>query len=140
MAAPPITSSAAGLDLSPRFFKTTTVAASPSAATITIVASLTIDAELAVQECAMLWAYGSYTVGTNGVSVLLQIRKTDASGTVIGTTGAVTATAAELGSLSLQGLDTSPTLPNQVYVLCATVASGSAASTFSAVQLSALII
>lgn len=130
----------AQIDLSPRYFRTATVAASPAAATITIVATLTINEDLAVMEAVQLWAYGSFTVGTSGVSVLLQIRKTDATGTVLATTGAVTIAAASLGSLSLNGADTSPSLPGQVYVLTATVASAVAASTFSAVHLAALVI
>lgn len=138
--ATPLRLSAAGVDLSPRVQSTTTVAASPTASTITAVASLTVSGNIASNGGVVLLGYGSFTVGTSGVSVLLQIRKTDTSGTVVGTTGAVTYTAADLGSLSVLGLDTSPTLPGQVYVLCATVASGAATSTFSAVQLTAIVL
>lgn len=138
--ATPIKLSAAGIDLSPRVQTTTTVVASPTAATITIVASLTCSGFLGVTSGVLLFGHGAYTVGTAGVSVLLQIRKTDASGSVVGSTGAVTEVAANLGSLSVMGFDSSPTLPGQLYVLCATVASANAASTFSAVNLTAVIL
>lgn len=136
----PIVRSAAGVDLSARFFRTSTVGASPAAATITAVATLTLTADLIQNLGIMLWGQCAFTVGTNGVSVLMQIRQTNTTGTVVATTGAVTATAANLGSLSCQGIDLAGTLPGQVYVVCLTVASGSASSTVSAVNLSALVV
>lgn len=136
----PIKTSAAVVDLSPRVFQNSTVVGSPAAATITIVGSITINEDVAITEGVHLVCSGAFTVGASGVSVLLQIRKTDASGTVIGTTGAVTYTAADLGSLTVQAFDTSPSVPGQVYVLCATVASGAAASTFSAVRMFAIAV
>lgn len=138
--ASPIRLSALGIDLAPRVQYSKTVAASPSAATITTVCSLTIDGNLAANTGILLIGWGAFTVGTAGVSVLLQIRRTDTSGTVIASTGAVTYTAADLGSLSLSGFDTGPTLPGQVYVLAATVASANAASTFSGAQLTAVVV
>ena len=140
MPTPPIQFSAAGLDLSPRFFRTDTVAASPSAATETTIATLTIGSQLAVVSGILLFGYAAYTVGTAGVSVNLKIRQTDTSGTTIKATGATTATAANLGSMDLQGFDTAATLPGQVYVLTMTVASANAASTVSAAALYALVI
>ena len=136
----PIRFDAAGLDLSPRFFRTDTVAASPSAATETTIATLTIGSQLAVVSGILLFGYAAYTVGTAGVSVNLKIRQTDTSGTTIKATGATTATAANLGSMDLQGFDTAATLPGQVYVLTMTVASANAASTVSAAALYALVI
>lgn len=134
----PIQHSGLVLDLAPRVQINKTVAASPSAAAITTVCSLTIDGNLAVSTGILIVGWGAFTVGASGVSVLLQIRRTDTTGTVIASTGACTFAAGNLGSLTLQGLDTSPTLPGQVYVLCATVASAAAASTFSGVQLTAI--
>lgn len=136
----PIQYGGAALDLSPRLFKNATVVASPTGSTETIVCSLTIDGDLAVMEGIWIAAFGAYTVGTNGVSVNLKIRRTDASGSTLAATGAVTRVAAALDSGALQVFDTGPTLPNQVYVLTATVASGAAASTFSAASLIALVI
>ena len=140
MPTPPITANAVNLDLSGRFFRTDTVAASPSAATETIIATLTIGSQIAVVSGIYLFGFAAYTVGTNGVSVNLKIRQTDTSGTTIKATGAVTSTAANLGTMDLQGFDSSPTLPGQVYVLTMTVASGSAASTVSAAALYAVVV
>lgn len=140
MPTPPIQFSGANLDLSPRFFSTDTVAASPSAATETTIATLTIGSQLAVVSGIVLFGYAAYTVGTSGVSVNLKIRQTNTSGATIKATGATTAVAANLGSMDLQGFDTSPTLPGQVYVLTMTVGSGAATSTVSAAALYALVI
>ena len=140
MPTPPITASAIGLDLSPRYKTSVTVAASPAAAAETVIATLTITEQLAVNLGVELTGWAAWTVGTNGVSVNLKLRQTGTSGTTIAATGATTATAANLGSGIVQGIDTGPTLPGQVYVLTMTVASGSAASTVSAVYLRALVI
>lgn len=131
---------AAGIDLSGRLFRTATVAASPADATETIVASLTIGEDLAVAEGVLLWAYAAYTVGTNGVSVLPRIRRTNAAGTVIIAGGAQTSVAANLDNQGIQGFDSSPSIPGQVYVLTLTVGSATAASTVSAVELVALVV
>lgn len=140
MTAPPIQYGGAALDLSPRLFRNATVVASPAASAETIIASLTLNEDVAVMEGAVVWGFAAFTVGTNGVSLNLRIRKTDVAGTVLKATGAVTYTAADLASLSIVGFDTGPTLPNQIYVLTAIVASGSAPSTVSAVELGALVV
>ena len=132
--------SAVTVDLSPRFFHTATVAASPTDNTETVIASLTINSNLAVSRGIFLWGFAAYTVGTSGDGVNLKIRQTDASGSTIKATGLVTSTAANLGSLGINGLDASPTLPNQVYVLTMTVHAGAAASTVSALTLAALVL
>jgi hypothetical protein len=130
----------AGLDLSPRVAHTATVVASPAAATETIIASLTLNKDWQTGLGVVLFGWAAFTVGTSGVSVVLRIRETNASGTVIASTGAVTYTAADLGSLSLQGLDAGIAPPVNVYVVTMTVASGAAESTVSAVDLLALLI
>jgi hypothetical protein len=79
-------------------------------------------------------------VGTNGVTGLFEIRKTTNTGTLVGTTGALTVVATNLRSDSCIGIDTSPTLPGQVYVLALTVGSGSAGSTVGFVRLAALVV
>lgn len=137
-AAEPIRYDAPLLGLGGRVRQSTTVAASPAAATETIIASLTFDGLVQVEFGVIVIGFAAYTVGTNGVSVNLKLRKTDASGATLKATGAVTAVAANLGAGELCGVDTSPVLPNQVYVLTMTVASGSASSAVSAVELLAL--
>jgi hypothetical protein len=136
----PIRLNAAGVDLSPRFVKSTTVVASPAAAAQTTIATLTIPSSLVQVAGVELVAWAALTVGTNGVSVDLKIRQTDTSGTTIADSGAVTATAANLITVSAHGFDTAGVLPGQVYVATLTVASGSAASTVSAVYLRALVV
>jgi hypothetical protein len=140
MPAPPIRYDAAALDLSPRVFHTTTVAASPTAGTITAIASLTIPPDVALVKAVYLFGQASWTVGTNGVTGLLQIRQTDTSGTVVGTTGAATVVATNLVNQAVIGVDTAAVLPGQVYVLALTVGSGSAGSTVGFVRLAALVV
>lgn len=136
----PIALNSEVLDLSARMVESHAVVASPAAGSITTICSLTIAADLVITKGIFLEAFAAYTVGTNGVSGLLQIRQTNTVGTVIGTTGAVTVVAANLVAASVQGIDTAGVLPNQVYVLCLTVGSGSASSTVSSVSLFAAIV
>src|SRR5579859_2720486 len=131
----PIALSSEVLDMSARFVESHAVAASPAGGSITTICSLTISADLVVTKGIFLEAFAAYTVGTNGVSGLLQIRQTNTTGTVIATTGALTVTAANLVAASCQGIDTAGVLPGQVYVVCLTVGSGSATSTVSSVSL-----
>lgn len=134
----PIRRSAVDLDLSPRVVASKAVVASPSAATETIIASLTIPSfgDLSIVSGIQLEGWAAFTVGTNGVSANLRIRQTDASGTIIAATGATTVTAADLRSLVALGFDA--TAGVSVYVLTLTVGSGSAASTVSGVLLRAI--
>jgi hypothetical protein len=136
----PIRDTAAGLDLSPRVFTSTTVVGSPADATETIVCSVTVTGDIAAIFGVIILGFAAFTVGTNGVSVLAQIRQTNAAGTSKGSTGAVTATAANLSMRELIAIDTAPVLPGQVYVMTLTVASGSAASTVSQARLVALVV
>lgn len=138
--ASPIHYSANSIDLSPRVQRSTTVAASPAASSETTICTLTVSGNIAVSTGILLFGWAAFTVGASGVSVNLKLRQTDTSGTTVAATGAVTYTAADLGSLSLQGFDTAGVLPGQVYVLTMTVASGAASSTVSACQLTAVVL
>lgn len=138
----PITENIGRADLTDRFIENHTVSASPALAAITTVATLTWLPQTSptVVNGALLRCEIALTVGTNGVSVLLQIRRGTSAGTVIASTGAVTATAASLVALSTQGIDQGALAPGQAWVACLTIASGSAASAVSAVSLSAIVI
>src|SRR5438094_2212025 len=139
----PITRNVLGLDLSGRFFFSTVVVASPAAAAETIIASLTIDSNIAAVTGVDLTGWAAYTVGTNGTAVRLRIRQTSVAGTVKGDTGALTGSqhgAAILSADDCEGFDTAPTLPGQVYVLTMQVTAGSAAATVSAVKLRAVVV
>src|SRR5436309_2022064 len=113
---PPITESALGLDLSPRYAFTTAVVGSPAAAAETTVATLTVTQDLAIAVGIRLTAWCAFTVGTNGVSANLKIHHTNAAGATIAASGAVTVTAANLASLSAFGIDLLGVLPGQIYI------------------------
>src|SRR3954447_3904102 len=136
----PIAQSITNHDLSSRFQGTSTVVASPTANAETIIASLTLAnfGDIAVVSGIRLHAWAAFTAGTNGVSATLKIRETDASGTTVASTGAVTVVAASLYQLDALGADAAPGVVK--YVVTLTIGSGSTASTVSAVHLSATII
>lgn len=124
-----------GLDLSPRFARSATVAASPAAAAETVVASTTFPGGIPVKLGVIIIAYAAVTVGTNGVALTWKLRQTGTSGSTIKSSGALTAVATELVDETIVGFDTSPALTGQVYVLTLTVTSGSAPSTVSAAEI-----
>ncbi len=136
----PIQLAGAGVDLSKRIQETHTVVGSPATNAETIVASLTITDDLVVGRGVFLEAAISYTVGTSGVSGTLKLRQTNTSGATIASTGALTIVATNLRSDAVQGVDASPTLPGQIYVVTLTIGSGAATSTVSAVSLFATIV
>lgn len=140
MPADPIQIGAAGIDLSGRVFSTATVVGSPAAAAETVVAQVSIGPELGVGLGVLLLGYAAFTVGTNGTAVTTRLRRDSVAGTIVKSSGALTATAAQLIDRSIVGVDLSPTLPNEVYVLTLEVTAGSAASTVSATSLIAVVI
>jgi hypothetical protein len=136
----PIQESAAGIDLQSRVPVSTTVVASPSAATETIIGQITLTGDGSVQRSVIVRGWAAFTVGTSGTAVRLRIRKDNVSGTVIGDTGALTATAATLVQDNVAATDASPSNTGQVYCLTLTVTSGAAASTVSALELDAIVV
>jgi hypothetical protein len=136
----PIQETAAGIDLQSRVPVSTTVVASPSAATETIIGQITLTGDVSVQRSVIVRGWAAFTVGTSGTAVRLRIRKDNVSGTVIGDTGALTATAATLVQDNVAATDTSPSNTGQVYCLTLTVTSGAAASTVSALELDAIVV
>lgn len=139
----PISISGDRVDLTPRLRRSVVVVASPAAAAETIVCQTPAFGDIAVVTGVIVIAFVAFTVGTNGVSVNLKIRQTDANGTTIAATGVtnegVTA-ATQLGTRLAVGFDTAAVVPGQVYVATLTVGSGSAASTVSAVSLIAIAV
>jgi hypothetical protein len=137
----PIQWSAPNLDLSGRFFENHVVAASPAAAAETIICTLpALPRNLGFAKGVFLFTAAAFTVGTSGTNGNLRIRQTDASGTVVYSTGGVTMAAASLQNLSGIGLDASPSATGQVYVVTLTITAGSATSTVSAVSLIAIAV
>ena len=136
----PLRLSGLALDLSGRLVRSGTVAASPSAATETVICTLTIPEQVVVTEGVILHGWAALTVGASGVSAQLKIRRTGTSGTTVKDSGATTATAGNLLERGILGFDANEAVNGQVYVLTLTVASGAATSTVSAAELIALII
>jgi len=136
----PIKQSVIFTDLSGRFQSTQTVAASPALAAETIIGTLNITGfgDTSVVSGIQFDGWAAFTVGTSGVSATLRIRQTNASGTVVATTGALTVTAANLVQINVQGFDAAPGVG--VYVLTLQIGSGAAASTVSALSLQGVVI
>lgn len=140
MSPQPIQVGAAGIDLSGRVKRSSTVVGSPSAASETIVASVTVPGDLAFGLGVVVIGYAAVTVGTSGTALTWRIRQTDTSGTIVKASGAKTATAGNLVDETIVGTDLSPGANGQVYVLTLTVTAGAAASTVSAVEIVALAV
>ena len=126
-------------DLSPRIVGSTTVVASPTDATETIIGSVQLVGDLSYATGVFLIAQCSLTVGTNGVSVQLKWRRTSVGGTTVTTGGVSTSVAANVVYRELIGLDTSPGT-DQIYKLTLTVGSASAASTVSQLGILAIAV
>src|ERR1700757_2393034 len=122
----PIAQSITNHDISSRFLGTSTIVASPTDNTETIIASLTIPSfgDLAVVSGIRLHGFAAFTIGTSGVSGNLKIRQTNASGATVAATGAVNAgvwAATQLTTLAVLGFDATPGVAT--YVMTLTVAS-----------------
>lgn len=140
MSPQPIQYDSAHLDLSARFGFSKTVVGSPALAAITSICTVTVPGDLAVLTGINLEGWCAFTVGTSGVSAKLDLRQGSVAGAVVATTGLITVVAANLVTISVNGVDTVPVLPNQVYVLALTITSGAAISTVSAAQLDYLVV
>jgi len=138
----PITLDASHLDLSPRLFTSTAVAASPSAAAETTVCTITCTGDIASLVGVVLVGTVAFTVGTSGTAVTYRIRRTDTNGTVVFTSGATTAgiSAGNLVAQELSAFDAGGFTNGRVYVLTLQVTSGAAASTVSAANLMGLVV
>src|SRR2546425_2307960 len=87
----PITRTVRGDDFTPRFVRTTTVVASPTDNTETIIASITLSDNASAVAGVELIAFAAFTIGTSGSAGNLKIRQTNAAGSTIAATGAITA-------------------------------------------------
>lgn len=136
----PFQQSAAVLDLSPRVFKTATVVGSPAAASETIISSITINQDIQTVVGVILFATCAFTVGASGVSATYKIRRTDASGSTVYSSGATTKVAADLAEMTATAFDTFAVSPGGVYVATLTIGSGAATSTVSTATLVAIVV
>ena len=138
----PVRVAGAAVDLSGRIVQSSTIVASPTDNTETIIASLTLPANVNIISGVLLLCNANFTIGTSGVSGNLKIRQTSASGTTVVASGVVNAgvwAATQLTQLTVVGFDTAAS-SGQLYKATLTVGSGAAASTVSAVTLAALIL
>ena len=136
-------------DQSPRVAASTTVVASPAAASETVICQITgLDGQLSAQSGVLLVGTAAFTVGTSGTAVRLRIRTgtTAGAGTTIFDSGACTGgvAAGNLLCLMVQGWDTASTggtaIGSTSYCLTLTVTAGAATSTVSATNLSLNIV
>lgn len=136
----PIQQNAASLDLSTRFVQSKTVSTSPTGATIAAIASITVPQNLVIAAGAQLWAWFAVALDGDGSALTIELRKTNAAGAVVATSGAFDVVGGASAIYSINGFDTTPSTPGQVYALCVTVQDASGASTVSAVSLAALVV
>ena len=138
----PIRYDSIGFDLTKRIQVYTTVDASPSAASETVIATLNLASfsDIAVVSGIRLSGWAAFTVGTSGASVRLRIRQTNASGSVKADTGVLTGgvAAGNLLAQDVEGFDSGAGVGTYVFTM--TVGSGAATSTVSALVLQAVII
>lgn len=136
----PITANVVHEDLSVRFPVTTTVGASPSAASETVIGTLTVPSfgDTAVVSGIIVMGWAAYTVGTSGTAVTLKIRQTNVSGTTVVSTGALTRAAGNLAADDVNGFDSGAGVGT--YVLTMTVTAGAGTSTVSALYLAAVVV
>jgi hypothetical protein len=136
----PIKQSVIFTDLSGRFQSTQTVVGSPALAAETIIGSLAIAGfgDTAIVSGIQFDGWAAFTVGTSGVSATMRIRQTNAAGTVVATTGALTVVAANLVQINVQGFDALPGVAT--YVMTLQIGSGAAVSTVSAVSLQGIVV
>ena len=139
----PITANVIHEDLSARFPSTTTVQNSPiAAAAETVIATLTIPnfGNVAIVSGIILSGWAAYTIGGSATATTLRIRQTNGSGTVIVSTGALTAgvSAGALAAQDADGVDAAPGVGT--YVLTLQVTSGATNTTISAALLRAIVV
>lgn len=133
-----------GVDLSGRVQTSSTVIASPSANSETVVATTpAFDNDVAFMKGCLIIVELAYTIGTSGTACTVQIRQgTSTSGSSVYSTGAQTgghSTAAQLVADSAGAFDTGPAAAQQ-YSVTLTVTGGAATSTVSKVNITAIAI
>lgn len=136
----PIQISGAQVDLGQRFDRTTTVSASPAAASETVIGTVVVNTDETLTEGIDVDGWAAFTIGTSGTASQLRIRKTNVSGTVIADSGACSRAAGNVVEQGVNGFDSSPALNGQTYVLTLQITAGAATSTVSALCLRTMAI
>lgn len=138
--ASPLRLAATGIDLSSRARFEVGATADIDVATEVVVATLVIPSLIVVTSGVLLFGAAQTVVGTNGTALQQRIRKGAVDGTILADTGALAATAADLFSETIVGVDASPALPGQAYVLTITTADNTANTAVTLPTLAAIII
>ena len=130
------------LDLTKRFQVYTTVDASPSGATETVIATLNLVgfADTAIQSGIWVTGFARWTDVATTTAIRLRIRQTDINGTVVADTGAVTAGVSSTSVMvqDVEGFDSGAGAAK--YALTITLTGAGGATTISALLLRAILI
>jgi hypothetical protein len=122
-------------------FTTKVVVASPAGAAETIIATLANVSTDGPSQQVNLAGWAAFTVGTSGTAVRFRIRESSLTGTLVADSGAVTGgvAAGNLLTGEVNGIDLPGDVAGLVYELTMQVTAGAAASTVSAVALTAIV-
>jgi hypothetical protein len=121
----------------PSVYVSTTVQGSPIAAaaeTVIGTVQVTTDASAVVALTGM----ANITIGTSGTAVTLRLRADSLTGTIIATSGLVTAVAAAIQPFAIFGSPAAAEIAARTFVLTAQVQAGAANSTIGTMMLLAL--
>lgn len=135
-----ITGTSGHQDWSARVKMSGAIVGSPATSGETSVCTVAVTSNLTIATGIALFGWVAYTAGTNAATGTLKLRQTSTTGATVATSPALVIVATDLYTQDIIGIDTSPVIPGQVYVLTLTVASGSAISTVSAVGLVAVAV
>lgn len=121
----------------PSVYVTTTVQGSPiAAAAETVVGTVQVTTDAA--SVVALIGMANITIGTSGTAVTLRLRADSVAGTVIATSGLVTAVAAAIQPFFIFGSPAAIEIAARTFVLTAQVQAGAANTTIGNMMLLAL--
>src|SRR5436853_6314741 len=122
----PITRNIVNDDVTGRFTGSSTVQNSPiAAAAETIICTVTVPdfGNTPILSGVRLHGWAAFTVGTNGTAAALKVHQTNAAGSTVVSSGALTVTAANLVAFDVLGFDATPGVGT--YVLTLQITNGS---------------
>lgn len=121
----------------PSVYVSTTIQGSPiAAAAETTIGTVQVTTDAAA--VVALMGFVTATIGTSGTAVTLRLRADSLTGTVVATTGLVTAVAAAIQPFLVVGSPAALEVAARTFVLTAQVASGAANTTIGTMMLLAL--
>lgn len=121
----------------PSVYVTTTIQGSPiAAASETVIGTLQVTTDNAAIVAMM--GFCTATIGTSGTGLRLRIRADSLTGTLVGDSQSVAATAAAVGVAVVVGSPAAVEIAARTFVLTATIAAGAANTTIQNMMLLAL--